>query len=352
MSDNVRLYAGTHEGLYILRPNGSGWRELSRHFEDGIIDSMAGGTQRPENVYVGIAHNGVYRTEDAGQSWQLALEGDVRALAIDPLDERVVYAGMEPTQLFRSEDRGASWHEVVGLMQMPQEIQDNWWSPVSGVGHVRNIFIHPDDSKTMYLALEHGGIVRTFDRGDTWEDVSQGIDYLDIHLVYGHPTDDNRYYVSSARGFFKSDDPAKGWVRAETGFTRDYYHDFIFLPPRAEGHSPTMLIATADHSPGYWDRDDGVRSARAAIFRSEDNADSWQRVVEGLPDEIAAMISTLAPHPNDPSCAYAGMGEVSRGHAHGEAGRGWIAVTHDRGESWQDIGVDLPADRVVWAAPE
>jgi hypothetical protein len=352
VSDNVRLYAGTHEGLYILRPSGTGWSEVSRHFEDGIIDSMAGGIQRPENVYVGIAHNGVYRTEDAGQHWTVALEGDVRSLAVDPLDESVVYAGMEPTQLFRSEDRGATWHEVVGLMQMPQEIQDNWWSPVSGVGHVRNIFIQPDDSNTIYLALEHGGIVRSFDRGETWEDVSQGIDYLDIHLVFGHPIDANRYYVSSARGFFKSDDPAKGWVRAENGFTRDYYHDFIFLPPRAKDQNPTMLIATADHSPGYWDRENGVRSARAAIFRSEDNAGSWQRVVEGLPDEIAAMISTLAPHPSDPNSAYAGMGEVSRGHAHGEAGHGWIAVTRDRGESWQDLGVDLPADRVVWAAPE
>jgi len=352
MSDSVRLYAGTHEGLYILRPDGEEWTEVSRHFEDGIIDSMAGGLQRPENVFVGIAHKGIYRTEDAGQHWTQSLEGDVRALAVDPLNESVVYAGMEPTQLFRSEDGGATWHEVTGLMGMPQEVQDNWWSPVSGVGHVRNIFIQPDDSNTIYLALEHGGIVRTFDRGDTWEDVSQGIDYLDIHLVYGQPDSKTRFYVSSARGFFASDDPALGWKRAENGVTRDYFHDFIFLPPRAAGQNPTMLMATADHSPGYWDRENGVRSARAAIFRSEDNAASWQRVVEGLPDEIAAMISTLAPHPTDPNVAYAGMGEVSRGHAHGEAGRGWIAVTRDRGESWQDLGVDLPADRVVWAAPE
>src|ERR1051325_3006653 len=107
MSDGVRLYAGTHEGLYILRPDGDKFSEVSRHFEDGIIDSMAGGLQRPENVYVGIAHNGVYRTEDAGQHWTQSLEGDVRALAVDPLNESVVYAGMEPTQLFRSEDGGA-----------------------------------------------------------------------------------------------------------------------------------------------------------------------------------------------------------------------------------------------------
>lgn len=352
MSENVRLYAGTHEGLYILRPNGGKWTEESRALESGIIDSMVGCVGRPERVYVGVAHDGVYRTDDAGKHWTKSLEGDVRSLAIDPLHEEVVYAGMEPTHLFRSEDGGGTWNEVMGLMAMPIEVQDNWWSPVSGVGHVRNIFVHADDSNTLYLALEHGGIVRSFDRGETWEDVSQGIDYLDIHLVAGLPNSTSRYFVSSARGFFTSDDPAQGWVRAENGFTRDYFHDFIFLPPVAGAQNPTMLMATADKSPGYWDRPEGVRSARAAIFRSEDCAGSWHRVVEGLPETIDAMISTLANHPSDPNTAYAGMGEVSRGHAHGEAGRGWIAVTHDRGESWQDLGVELPADRVVWAAPD
>jgi len=351
MSEDLRLYAGTHEGLYVLRPTAAGWVEESRALENGIIDSMWGCQEHPERVYVGVAHDGVYRTDDAGAHWVKALDGDVRAVAVDPKHEEVVYAGMEPTHLFRSEDTGKTWHEVMGLMAMPQDVQDNWWSPVSGVGHVRNIFIHEDDSNLMLLSLEHGGIVRTFDRGETWEDVSKGIDYLDIHLVGALPHSFNKYYVSSARGFFTATDPAEGWVRAENGFTRDYFHDFLFLPPAVGGGTPTMLMATADHSPGYWDRPDGIRSARAAIFRSDDCAESWHRVVEGLPETIHAMISTLANHPSDPNTAYAGMGEVSRGHAHGEAGRGWISMTQDRGESWQDIGVDLPADRVLWATP-
>ena len=351
MSENLCLYAGTHEGLFVLRPTNGGWAEMSRALDGGIIDSMAGCQQRPERVFAGVAHDAVYRTDDGGQHWTRSLEGDVRAILVDPTNDDIVYAGMEPTHLYRSEDGGDTWHEVLGLMAMPQDVQDNWWSPVSGVGHVRNIFVHPDDSNILYLALEHGGIVRSFDRGETWEDVSKGIDYLDIHLVGSLPHSFDRYFVSSARGFFASENPADGWVRAETGFTRDYFHDFIFLPAAAPGGNPTMLMATADHSPGYWDRGNGVRSARAAIFRSDDCAASWHRVGEGLPEEIPAMISTLACDPRDPNTAYAGLGEVSRGHAHGDAGRGSIWVTRDRGDSWEDLGVDLPADRVLWAAP-
>ena len=75
----------------------------------------------------------------------------------------------------------------------------------------------------------------------TWEDVSKGIDYLDIHVIANFPKRTDRYYVASARGFFTSDKPEDGWVRAENGLTRDYFHDFLFLPAQRDGEQPTML---------------------------------------------------------------------------------------------------------------
>ncbi|HZT06723.1 MAG TPA: hypothetical protein VFC51_06805 [Chloroflexota bacterium] len=351
MPGSVRLYAGTHEGLYVLREGSGGWREEAVHLRGGIVDSIGGSLKRPERVYAGVAHDGVYRTVDAGRTWSKTLDGDVRSIAVDPGNDEVVYAGMEPTQLYRSDDGGRSWREVTSLFDMPEEVRDNWWSPVSGVGHVRSIFVHDEDSNLLCLGLEHGGIIRSFDGGQSWDDVSGGIDYLDIHLVASVPGRFDRYFVSSARGFFTASEPAHGWTRAENGFTRDYFHDFVFLAPESEGQSPTMLIATADKSPGYWQRPEGVYSARAAIFRSDDCAESWRRVAEAQPEPIDAMISTLIAHPVDANSAFAGVGEVSRGHAHGEAGRGWVWITRDRGDTWRDLGVSLPADRVLWAAP-
>ena len=107
--------------------------------------------------------------------------------------------------------------------------------------------------------------MRSFDRGDTWEDVSKGIDYLDIHVIANFPKRHDRYYVASARGFFTSDTPETGWTRAETGMTRDYFHDFLFLNPQTPGEPATMLIGTADGSPGFWRREN--RGARAAIYQ-------------------------------------------------------------------------------------
>ena len=85
--------------------------------------------------------------------------------------------------------------------------------------------------------------------------------YLDIHVIANFPTLRDRYFVASARGFFTSDKPEIGWVRAENGLTRDYFHDFVFLEPESASESPAMLIATADGSPGFWRREN--RGARA-----------------------------------------------------------------------------------------
>ncbi len=63
MSEGVRLYAGTQHGLIVWRSAANGWQEVARHFADGIIDSIHGCKQSPENVFVGVTHDGLYRTQ-------------------------------------------------------------------------------------------------------------------------------------------------------------------------------------------------------------------------------------------------------------------------------------------------
>jgi hypothetical protein len=361
MAEGVRLYAGTQHGLFVWRARNGGWDEVYRGFPDGVFDSIAGGRQHPETVYACLA-DGLVRTTDAGLHWSrvLAPDGDVRAVAVDPTDDRVVYAGTEPVRLYRSEDGGDTWEELTALPAMPEEVRQKWWTPYPpGTGHIRNIFIHPDDPNVLYLCLEHGGVVRSFDRGASWEDVTEGIEYVDMHLLANRPGSKSRYYVTSARGFYTSGDPARGWVRAEQGMTRNYFHDFLFLPSPGADDAPTLLIAAADGSPGFWRRE--TRGARCAVLRSDDGAASWHRVGEGLPDDMDAMIWALTPHPHDPDAVFGGVGAVNRGQVVDPDAGGSVALndapgeiwlTRDRGDSWQRLDLTLPADRVLWAAAD
>jgi hypothetical protein len=350
MSDNVRLYAATKDGVNVLRSTKSGWESVGSPLPGVVSECFAGSQEHPERVYVAASANGLMGTDDAGKHWSPLLEGDMRAVAVDPTNEDVIYAGTEPIHLYRSEDRGDSWQELTSLLDFPEEVRFNWWGPQPPhVGHIANIFIHPEDSKTIYLCLEHGGVVRSFDRGETWEDVSKGIDYLDMHVLRNLPGTP-RYFVSSARSFFASDDPAAGWEPAENGFTRDYFHDFVFLPPVREGGDPTMLIATADKSPGYWDRPE---RARTAFFRSRDCAQSWERVGHNLPDEMPAWAYALAGHPTDRRAAFAGIGDNVRGQEREpHYGTGNIMATYDEGDTWEPLPIEVRATYGLWAAPE
>src|SRR5579862_1147441 len=229
MSENARLYASTYNGTLVFKPTASGWTQVGEA-PGTESESLVGSLQHPEQVYVADLHRGLYGTEDGGEHWSQLLEGECWAVAVDPADDNVIYAGTEPIHLYRSEDRGKSWEELTGLLDLPEDVKANWWFPQPPHrGHVYNIFIHPDDSKTLYVCLEHGGIVRSFDRGATWEDVTEGIDYPDMHWIRPMPGSQTRYFAAAARGFFRTDNPARGWARAQKGTARDYFHSFIFL---------------------------------------------------------------------------------------------------------------------------
>jgi photosystem II stability/assembly factor-like uncharacterized protein len=350
MTSPVRIYAGTQEGLFVWRSKNGSWEKVAVFFETGTIDAIDGLRSRPNVVYLGVTRDGLYRTDDAGKNWRRIFEGNVRAVTVDPTDERVVYVGMEPIHLYRSEDDGKSWDEVVGVQALPSHVKAKWSYPrPPHREHVRHIFVHPNDPNTLHVCLEHGGIIRSFDRGEKWEDVSGGIDYLDIHHISSAPGRKDLYFVASARGFFKTCDPAQGWQRAENGFTRDYFHDFVFLP----GATPTMLVAAADKSPGYWDRPE---RAQGAIFRSRNLAESWERVGTGkwLPEEMKQMVWALTQHPENPSIVYAGLGAVSRGRSADatQKGHGDILKSEDQGDNWERLPLDLPADRVLFVASD
>src|SRR5438046_3146372 len=135
MADQVRLYASTYDGVQVFKPSGQGWTEAG-HLPGTESESVVGSTRHPEQVYVA-----------------------------DPNDDNVIYAGTQPVHLYRSEDRGKSWEELTTLLDLPEEVKFNWWFPQPPhLGHVYHIYVHPEDSKTLYVCLEHGGIVRSFDR--------------------------------------------------------------------------------------------------------------------------------------------------------------------------------------------
>ena len=169
----ARLYAATGDGIARLDESGETWTvELS--LPGSGAQCLAVDPNDQATVYAGLREAGVRRTVDGGRSWvDCALaEPGVFSLAVSGADG-AVYAGTEPSRLFRSDDRGQSWRELNALLELPS--RPSWsFPPRPWTSHVRWIAPNPHDAKLLLVGIELGGLMRSTDGGDSWQDHRRG----------------------------------------------------------------------------------------------------------------------------------------------------------------------------------
>lgn len=354
MDERLRLYLGTHVGLLVVDCEGGRGSIVRRAFEGKSVAAVCTPSDDPDVILAGVAYDGAYRSLDGGVRWERVIDEDVRAFSVDPHDAQTIYAGAGPIRLHRSTDQGGSWGALDALLEMPEEVTAKWTVPAKHRGrlppHVCSIFIHPDDANLLFLTLEHGGVVRSRDAGASWDDVSDGFVYPDMHVLASLPDGRDRYCVSSARGFFVTDRPDDGWRRAEEGMpwayteVDSYSHDFLFLP----GSPPRMLLAGSRGSPGFWHRPSGPEGV---LLISDDLGGRWNMTTRGLPESTHWFAHVLTHHPADPNTVFAGLGDESQafGFTPGVGGSGAVYASEDRGENWYPLAADLPSVTVLRA---
>ena len=357
MAESLRYYIAHNGGLKIMENRSGSMNTVGEFFEGKTLEHLIGCRQKPEVIFAAVAFDGGYRSEDAGKSWTKVMEGDMRTFTVDAHDERVVYVGTGPIRLFRSEDGGKKFEPLDGMLALPDEVKKKWdvLPRLRGIEapHVRHIYVHPDDANLIFVLLEHGGVLLSRDRGKSWEDRSTGISYVDMHYIENYPGSKERYYVSSARGFFRSDDVGKQWRRVENGMPwgytelHSYSHEWHFMP----GDKLRMVVCGGRGSPGVWSRE--KTTPLGHILLSDDGGENWSVSTNGLGKENPYMPWVLLRHPLNRNALFCGMGDGARGYGFDARvkGRGGFYVSRDRGDSWELILRDTPSILTAWVGP-
>jgi photosystem II stability/assembly factor-like uncharacterized protein len=147
--DNERLYQQNHVGVHRSDDAGGSWTEITEGLPTEFGFAAAAHPHDRDTFYVIPLDPGhtrcmpegraaVWRTRDAGASWQRLADGlpqrDAHVgvlregMAIDHRDEPGLYFGTSTGQLFASADEGESWNEIAsylpGIMSVEVAVVD------------------------------------------------------------------------------------------------------------------------------------------------------------------------------------------------------------------------------------
>jgi photosystem II stability/assembly factor-like uncharacterized protein len=240
VSPTGTLYAGIQKGLYQSTSGGEEWEEVTGvrdlpTFESwgfplaphvANIGSLAFSHKDSDTIYAGVEVGGVIASSDRGKTWRDLREGihlDIHTLVSAPGNEDVLHAATG-RGMFRSMDAGESWEAV------NEGLESIYMIPA---------MIHPSNSQMLFTAASQGRprywrreegadatIYRSTNGGDSWEPATVGSSERSHGLVMGFAVDaanDATIYAGTSDGeILVSRDTGESWTVLTDGLPSIY----------------------------------------------------------------------------------------------------------------------------------
>jgi photosystem II stability/assembly factor-like uncharacterized protein len=261
------------------------WR-LIGPFRGGRSVAVAGDPSDPHVFYFGACAGGVWKSTNAGATWENVTDGQIGssaigAVAVADSDPNVIYVGTGEADIrgnvvggdgvYRSTDGGRTWRNV-GLKE---------------TRHIDAIRIHPTNPDIAYVAaLGHcfgpnaeRGVYRTTDGGRTWARVlyrndrsgcaDLSLDPSNPRVLYAALWEFQRYphkleSGGPGSGLFKSSDGGDTWseITRSPGLPKGVVGRIGVAVSPADDNRVWALIEAED----------------GALFRSDDGGATWKKI--------------------------------------------------------------------------
>lgn len=321
MAADIVVYAGTvGQGVWRSEDEGETFtRARAGMFMEADVRALALHPQRPQTLYAGT-NAGLYRTEDGGTHWQ-RIEGPfdpgqgwpggvaIWSLLISPHDPNTLFVGTCPPAVYRSKDGGTSWQKL----NIPITAE----CPPLGYSRVTCIIADPTEANTLWVGVEIDGAWRSTDGGDSWQRVSEGLSSEDIHALAVVPGSSRRILASTNNDLNLSMDEGLTWQpqNVKTHFAHAYCRGLVGKPD----DPLTLFLGNGNGPPG----------STGALQISHDGGQTWHAA--DLPVPPNSTIWTFAVNSAVPEriVAAAVSGYVYRSR---DGGATWAKGRHEFGE--------------------
>jgi photosystem II stability/assembly factor-like uncharacterized protein len=261
-------------------------RHIGPALMSGRINDLEVHPTNSRILYAGTAGGGVWKSNDAGRSFNPIFDDhcqSIGAVALDPNDaNNTIYVGTGETWtrnsvsigdgLYKSTDGGANWSKL-GFENSER---------------IANIIVNPNNSQEIYVGVlgalwgdnEERGVYKTVDGGASWNKIlytDQKTGCADLAM---DPSDPNILYASmwefrrtgwsfqsggDNSGLYKSIDAGKTWKKIHKGFP--------------EGQLGRLAIAVAPSNPKVlYTVIEAEKDERKGLYRSNDAGESWEQL--------------------------------------------------------------------------
>lgn len=250
----------------------------------GRISDIAVHPRDRSTWYVAAGSGGIFKTTNAGTSWSAIFEDQpsysIGEVTLDPSNPDIVWVGTGENVsgrhvgwgdgVYRSRDAGRTWQRM-GLANSQ---------------HIGRILVHPTDGNTVLVASEgplwsaggERGVFRTADGGATWTNTLQIDENTGVTDLEFDPSDPNIVYAAAYQrrrhvwgflaggpksGLYKSTDAGRTWRKLTTGLpTGDLGKIGIAVTPA----DPNLVYATIE-----------AAGDERGFYRSRDKGESWEK---------------------------------------------------------------------------
>mgnify|MGYP005840157889 CR=1 FL=1 len=270
------LNAATFEGLE--------WRGIGPALMSGRISDIAIDPANRSTWYVAVGSGGVWKTRNRGTTWKSIFDGQgaysIGAITIDPNNHNVIWVGTGENVsgrhvgygdgVYRSLDAGKTWQNM-GLENSE---------------HIGMIAVDPRDSDTVYVAAQgplwsgggDRGLFKTVDGGANWKQVLGGGKYTGVNEVHLDPRNPDVLFAARHQrlrnvaalinggpesGIFKSTDGGKNWRELTQGLPEE---DMGKIGLDISPIDPQVVYATIE-----------LGGRKGGFWRSTDGGEHWEK---------------------------------------------------------------------------